>query len=143
MEVFFFSEEKEKSKEKWLWRSINTCFFATSASSFSPSSLILTHNGTTLLVSTLSFFQRKRKSQRKVAAVAQMPVFSPLFQLLFSFLPLYLHTSAQPFSSASLLPGWCSDQLRGGWGFHPLESVRKRVFDPLHFFRGRVEPKDR
>ena len=91
-----------------------------------------------------SFFQGKRKSQRMMTSEACMYLpfrrSSSFFFLFFPFIYTHRHN---PFRLRLLLPGWCPDQPRGGWGFHPLESVRKRVFDPLRFFRGRVEPKDR
>ena len=58
-----FAEEREEPKESGCGGVQMPVFFAASASSFSLPSLILTHNGTVLLVSTLSFFRGKGKSK--------------------------------------------------------------------------------
>ena len=69
-----------------------------------------------------------------------MSAFSPLFHLIFSFLPLYLHASSQPFSSASPPPRLVFKPAPGR-GLRPILMCGKGASTRCSFFQG--ERKDK
>lgn len=115
------------------------------------------------------FFQRKRKSQRRVASKKyRYLLFRRSSISFFLFFPFIYTQRHSPFRLRLLLPGWCLNQPRGG-GLRPLlacgrvevfffqgkeESQKKvatracssllfRHLCPFFFFQGKAEPKSR
>lgn len=185
---------KRRTKGKWRWKSAVICLFP----ALSPLFQSLYMHRFRLRrcaerVEVFFFSGKKEKPKDDAIGGVYASALSPLFHLIFSFLPLYLHRGLRPrlvcgkgegilfsekkeeqktdnvrgnrhllfrhfclffspsihfgcrlFFCVSSSPAGVQTSPGEGGGFTPpLESVRKRVFDPLHFFRGRVEPKDR
>ena len=82
------------------------------------------------------FFQRKRKSQRRVASKKyRYLLFRRSSISFFLFFPFIYTQRHSPFRLRLLLPGWCLNQPRGG-GLRPLLACgRVEVF----FFQGKEE----
>lgn len=87
------------------------------------------------------FSGKKEKPKDDDIGGVYVSALSPLFQLLFSFLPLYLHTSAQPFSSASPPPRLVSRPAPGRVGVSPPGERAEKGLRPVALFQGKSGTK--
>ena len=84
MHTFFFQGKRKSQRRALLFRRF--CFF------FSVPKY-----------AHVLFAEEREEPKESGCGGVQMPVFSPSLPLLFPFRPLYLHMTAQPFSSARFL----------------------------------------
>lgn len=136
--VLFF-REKRRAKGWWLCKSVDTCFSPSFHLLFSFHPLYLHATAQPFASARFLFSEKKEKPKENGGGGVYVSALSLLFRLLFSFLPLYLHTAAQPFFFYVSSPAGVQTSP-GERDFVPV-GLRKRVFDPLFFFREKRKTK--